>query len=144
MGRTSEDEVLLAAARMVVGVSARAADQIGEVSLVQLRALTVLSELADVNLMQLADAMGVTVSTSSRLVDRLVAAGLVDRRPSEVTRREISISLTRGGRNILRRYDEMRVRDLRERFDQLGQRQRTAALEALQGLLATTPTAVPR
>src|SRR4051812_10784066 len=120
MGDRSEDEVLLGAARLIVGMSVRAADQIGEASLVQLRALTVLDDLAGANLMQLADGMGVTVSTTSRLVDWLVAAGLVDRRPSEVTRREISISLTAGGRAVLRRYDDLRVAALRERLGPLG------------------------
>src|SRR4051812_8892514 len=138
MGDRSEDEVLLGAARLIVGMSVRAADQIGEASLVQLRALTVLDDLAGANLMQLADGMGVTVSTTSRLVDRLVAAGLVDRRPSEVTRREISISLTAGGGAVLRRYDDLRVGALRARLDQLDPDRREAALDGLRTLLTST------
>jgi DNA-binding MarR family transcriptional regulator len=132
----SEREVLLAAARLVVGISVRAADQIGETSLVQLRALTVLDDLGGANLMQLADGMGVTVSTASRLVDRLIAAGLVDRRPSEATRREISVTLTPHGRAVLRRYDDLRVDALTDRLDQLDPPHRTAAVEALRDLSA--------
>src|SRR3954447_12095529 len=135
MGHGSEDEVLLGAARLIVGMSVRAADQIGEASLVQLRALTVLSDAGEANLMQLADGMGVTVSTTSRLVDRLITAGLADRRPSEVTRREVSISLTDGGRAVLRRYDDLRVDALRSRLDQLGPDRRQTVLDALRGLL---------
>ena len=134
-----EDDVLLSATRVVVGISVRAADQLGEASLVQLRALTVLSELAAANLVQLADGMGVTVSTTSRLVDRLVAAGLADRRPSEVTRREITITLTPAGRGVLQRYDDLRVRALRARLGQLGPGRRTAVVDALADLTATTP-----
>src|SRR3712207_7255378 len=48
-------------------------------------------------------------STASRLVDRLVAAGFVVRQPSEVTRREITITLTATGREVLRRYDDLRL-----------------------------------
>jgi DNA-binding MarR family transcriptional regulator len=132
-----EGQVLLAAARLMVGTSVRASDQIGEASLVQLRALTVLSELKVANLMQLADQMGVTVSTTSRLVDRLVAADFVDRRPSEQTRREISISLTETGRGVLQRYDDLRVEELHARLDQLPAPRRRAALDGLAALVGT-------
>jgi DNA-binding MarR family transcriptional regulator len=139
MAARGEDDVLLGTARLVVGVSVRAADRIGEASLVQLRALTVLSDAGGANLAQLAEGMGVTVSTTSRLVDRLIAAGLVDRRPSEVTRREVSISLTDTGRAVLQRYDDLRVTALRDRLDQLAPERRAAALTALADLLATPP-----
>ena len=47
MAAETEDQALLDAVRLVVGLSVRAADQVGEASLVQLRALTVLSESPD-------------------------------------------------------------------------------------------------
>ncbi len=140
MAADTEDQALLEAVRLVVGVSVRAADQVGEASLVQLRALTVLSESPEANLMQLADGMGVTVSTTSRLVDRLVAAGLVDRRPSRVTRREVSISLTTAGREVLQRYDDLRLTALRSRLDQLTPRQRASAVDAFRDLASTSVT----
>jgi DNA-binding MarR family transcriptional regulator len=137
-------EVLLGAARLMVGVSVLAADQLGEASLVQLRALTVLSELRVANLMQLAEQMGVTISTTSRLVDRLVTAGFADRRPSQQTRREISISLTDTGRAILRRYDDLRVEALHARLGQLPERDRRSVIDGLSVLLGTTsPAAEP-
>jgi DNA-binding MarR family transcriptional regulator len=136
-----EAAVLLAAARLIVGISVRAADQIGEASLVQLRALTVLSELGVANLVQLADRMGVTVSTTSRLVDRLVAADFVERRPSEQTRREISISLSETGQQVLQRYDDLRVQALHDRLAQLPAPRRQVALEGLSELLSTTDPA---
>ena len=131
-----EDPVLLAVVRLMVAVSVHAADHIGEASLVQLRALTVLSELETANLMQLADRMGVTVSTTSRLVDRLVAADFVDRKPSAQTRREISISLSETGRQVLQRYDELRVRELHDRLDRLPARRRKAAFNGLSELVS--------
>jgi DNA-binding MarR family transcriptional regulator len=141
MASRSEDEVLLGTARLVVGISVRAADQIGEASLVQLRALTVLDDLAGANLVQLAESMGVTVSTASRLVDRLVAAGLTDRRPSAATRREISVTLTAHGREVLRRYDALRVEALRARLQQLPGHRRATTVDALRDLSATTDPA---
>jgi len=135
--QTDDDDVLVQAARTFVGLSVRAADQLGSVSLVQLRALTVVDDLGRANLMQLSEGMGVTVSTASRLVDRLVAAGLVDRRPSEVSRREISLSLTAEGRDLLQRYDALRLQTLHERLDRLPRRRRAALIEALGDLVAT-------
>src|SRR3954453_15533586 len=73
--RDPVDEVLLTALRWAMAISVRAADELGDLSPVQLRALTVLQESPGTNLNDLASAMGVTVSTSSRLVDRLGAAG---------------------------------------------------------------------
>ena len=138
-GTLPEDDVLVSAARTFVGISVRAADELGSVSLVQLRALTVLYDIDGANLMQLSNGMGVTVSTASRLVDRLVAAELVDRRPSETTRREISLGLTRQGRALLSRYDDLRLQELRRLLDQLPQRRRAALVEALGDLVTAEP-----
>lgn len=101
-------------------ISLQAADGIGDVSVVQLRALTVLEHLGQANLGDLADRMGVTPSTTSRLVDRLVVAGLVERATAEHSRREVALRLTTHGRATLQRYDDLR-------------------LAALQGLLAALP-----
>src|SRR3954462_7119058 len=79
--RDPVDEVLLTALRWAMAISVRAADELGDLSPVQLRALTVLQESPGTNLNDLAAAMGVTVSTSSRLVDRLGAAGLGQPKP---------------------------------------------------------------
>jgi len=133
----SDDDVLVRAARTFVGMSVRAADQLGAVSLVQLRALSVIAEANAVNLMQLSDGMGVTISTTSRLVDRLVAAGLVDRRPSEATRREITLRLTAQGQDLLSHYDDLRLRALHRRLDELPRRRRAAVIDALGDLVST-------
>src|SRR3954447_13509544 len=132
--RTPDDQAVLAAARLFTGVSVRAADEAGQLSAVQLRALTVLSGSDGSNLAALADEMGVAVSTASRLVDRLVAAGWVDRRPSDANRREISLSLTEAGTTVLTRYDDLRLGVLRERLDRLPAARRAAVVAALRDL----------
>lgn len=113
MAPSARDQTLLRLARVVTGISTHAADQLGDLSVVQLRALTVLSELGTANLGRLAEGLDVTVSTTSRLVDRLVAAGLVERRPSPRTRREIELRVSPDGADVLDRYDDLRVADLR-------------------------------
>jgi DNA-binding MarR family transcriptional regulator len=129
-----EDDVLLRLARTVVGISTRAADGLGRLSVVQLRALTVLRGLGAGNLGQLASGMGVTVSTASRLVDRLVAAGLADRRPSPRSRREVALVVTGPGVELLERYDGLRLVELRALLDRLPSDRRPHVLAALAEL----------
>jgi DNA-binding MarR family transcriptional regulator len=117
--RSPADEALLALARLVMDVSVRAADEVAALSPVQLRALTALHSMGEANLGRLAGEMGVTVSTASRLVDRLAAAGRVHRRPSPADRREVSLSLTAGGEALLREYDDRRVTALRQRLEEV-------------------------
>jgi DNA-binding MarR family transcriptional regulator len=137
--RTTADDVLLAALRLAMGVSMRAADEVGDVSPVQLRALTALRETTGANLVQLAGAMGVTVSTASRLVDRLVAAGLAERRPAPETRREIRLSLTRSGRATLTRYDRLRLDGLRHCLESVPVERQEPLLAALRDLVEALP-----
>src|SRR3954462_3685686 len=114
-----------------MGISTRAADRLGELSVVQLRALTVLRELGAANLGQLAEGLDVTVSTTSRLVDRLGGAGLVERRPSPRTRREIELRVSRAGTETLDRYDDLRLEGLRTGLERLPEDRREEILAAL-------------
>jgi DNA-binding MarR family transcriptional regulator len=132
MARAADDEVLLRLARTVVGISMRAADRLGGVSVVQLRALTVLRDFGTANLGQLSEELGVTVSTASRLVDRLVAADLVQRRPAPHSRREVELSVTGSGQAVLDRYDDLRLVDLQVCLAQLPRPQRRKVLVAFE------------
>lgn len=133
------EDVLLAALRLAMGISVRAADEVGDISPVQLRALTVLRETTGANLVQLSQGMGVTVSTASRLVDRLVAAGLAERRPAPHTRREIRLSLTRAGKATLSRYDRLRLDGLQSCLGHLPDGQHEPLLAALRTLVDAVP-----
>lgn len=136
MERTATDETLLAVARLMMDVSVRAADDLGGLSPVQLRALAALRVADGTNLVGLAEEMGVTVSTASRLVDRLVAAGRVHRGPSPHNRREVSLTLTEAGRALLRRFDDARLLRLRTHLAQLPPARQDAVVAALWELAA--------
>jgi DNA-binding MarR family transcriptional regulator len=139
VGDETDDDVLLDAVRLAVGVSMRAADQLDDLSPVQLRALTVLRENSGGNLAQLAEAMGVTVSTASRLVDRLITARLASRKPSDRTRREVTLRLTRSGRTTLQRYDRLRLESVRACLEQVRPETRDALLGALREVVEAVP-----
>ncbi len=144
----SEDDILLATLRLAMGLSVRAAEEVdSDVSPVQLRALTLLSAAPGSNLGRLAEAMGVALSTASRLVDRLVSAGLVDRRTSDVNRREVTLRLTDHGAQTLSRYDAIRLDGMRRVLEQLPDEDRYAVLAGLRALaradVASTGFAAP-
>ena len=140
MTRTPADEALLLVARTVVGVSTSAADRL-KVSVVQLRALTVLRALGPASLRNLAEGMGVTVSTASRLVDRLVSAALVERRPSPRSRREVALEVAPTGQAALDSYDELRLIELRAVLDRLPGAVRDDVVSAFATFAAAAGTA---
>jgi DNA-binding MarR family transcriptional regulator len=135
MRRTPSDEVVLAALRLAMGISVQAADEIGTVSAVQLRAVTVLHQQPGANLSGLAQGMGVSVSVTSRLVDRLVAAGLVEKQPSTSSGREISLYLSPYGKETLDHYDELRLDRVRARLRELPADEVAAVVSGLHVLI---------
>ncbi len=68
----------------------------------QLQALLVVQKNEGLNLRALADGVGMLMSSASRLCDRLIAAVLLERGVSRVDRREVSLSLTPYGHDVLR------------------------------------------
>lgn len=66
----------------------------GRLSAAQLRAVMVVEEHDGINLRRLANLLGMLLSSASRLCDRLVAAGMLEREPGRLDRREISLHLT--------------------------------------------------
>jgi len=114
--RSPADEVLLSVIRAAMAVSVRAADELGDVSAVQLRALTVVWENPGVNLLRLAQAMGVTASKASRLVDRLARRDLVTVEPDAADRRARVVRPSRAGTALRRRLIGRRRDMLSERL----------------------------
>lgn len=80
----------------------------------QLRALHALEATPGANLTLLADRLDAGLPTVSRLCDRLEAAGLLLRDPAPHNRREIQLSLTAHGRDVLAEVAELRTRALTE------------------------------
>jgi DNA-binding MarR family transcriptional regulator len=67
----------------------------------QLRALLTVEESPGINLRGLAGRLSMILSSASRLCDRLVAAGLLERETGRLDRREIALSLTPAGAALL-------------------------------------------
>lgn len=134
--KARRDEVLLALTRTIAAISVRAAAEAEpSVPPVQLRTLTLLQTLGPVNLAALSEALGRASSATSRLCDRLVAAGLISRAQSPDTRREVVVSITTVGEGVLRRIDDDRVEHLNAIVRRLPRARQSAVLDALAELV---------
>ena len=95
-------DALLTASRLLVAMSARSIALVDEtITIPQFRTLVILSTRDAINLANLAGLLEVAPSTTGRMVDRLVTAGLIDRRPHPDSRRELVVTLTTRGRKIV-------------------------------------------
>lgn len=99
---------LLTASRALVGVSARSLAEVEDaVTLTQFRTMVVLRAHGPARLNRLSDRLQVNASTTLRTVERLIGAGLVDRRENAEDRREVVIELTERGQRLV---DDVTVR----------------------------------
>ena len=79
-----------AAAEALVGIWSHVAESLDvRISPTQLRALTAVGRYGELNLSQLAEALGALPSSASRLCDRLEAAGLLTRDSGRASRRAV-------------------------------------------------------
>jgi DNA-binding MarR family transcriptional regulator len=91
-------ESLMRASRALVAVTARSLSSVSaEVTLPQFRTLIVLATRGPQTVTALAENLDVHASTMTRMCTRLVTRGLVVREPSSIDRREVVITLSAAG-----------------------------------------------
>ena len=84
-------DAVLWASRALVGIAASSVAEIGDdVTIPQLRILVIVDTWGPLNLVAVARALAVNPSNASRAVDRLIKAGLLDRRESRADRRNLN------------------------------------------------------
>lgn len=92
----------MSAARVLVGVVARSIAKVeDQVSLPQFRVLVMVATKSPSNLSAVAEFLGVHPSNATRTVDRLVTAGLLNRRDAPTDRRHVSLTLTEQGQQLV-------------------------------------------
>ena len=97
------------ASRALVGIAAAAIAAVdATVTVPQLRVLVLLDTRGPLNLVGVAAALGVNPSNASRICERLIKAGLVDRQESPLDRRNITLSLTDAGRRLINKVTKHR------------------------------------
>ena len=123
---------LLTASRALVGVSARSLAEVEDaVTLTQFRTMVVLHAHGAARLNRLSDRLQVNASTTLRTVERLITAGLVDRRENAEDRREVVIELTERGRRLVDDVTSRRRSAIEEIVRAMPARQRHVLVEAL-------------
>jgi DNA-binding MarR family transcriptional regulator len=106
------------------------------VSASQLRVLFILEHDEGINLRTLADALGSTPPSTSRLCDRLQAVGFVERAPSATSRRELRLFLSPQGRTFLAELRARRERAVEAVLAQMPAAGREALVEGLAAFCA--------
>jgi DNA-binding MarR family transcriptional regulator len=109
-GPSSEQvDAVVRASRALVGIAAAAIAAVdATVTVPQLRVLVLLDTRGPLNLAGLAAALGVNPSNASRICERLIRAGFVDRQESPDDRRNITLSLTEAGRRLINKVTRHR------------------------------------
>ncbi|GGW81673.1 hypothetical protein GCM10010503_68730 [Streptomyces lucensis JCM 4490] len=98
----------------------------------QMRVLFMLEHQDGINLRTLADSLASTPPSTSRLCDRLVAAGFVERTVSPADRREVRLHLSHRGRAFLDDLRARREHELQAVLELMPAAKRTALLDVLQ------------
>ncbi len=125
------------AAQAFIVIWGRSAERVRPtVSASQLRALLVAESYESITLTGLAEELRSTPSVTSRLCDRLQAAGLLVREAGTDDRREITLQLSRDGRRLLRKFRKDRQADLEEVLRIMKPRSRAALLAGLDAFHA--------
>lgn len=125
-------DAVLTASRLLVAVSVRSITAAEDsLTLPQFRLLVVLHTRGPLKHATLAEHLGVTPSTASRMVDRLVAGNLVDRQHSPVSRREIVLEITREGARIVRQVTTRRRKEIAKIVARMPEESRQGLVDAL-------------
>ncbi len=130
-------DALLTASRLLVAISAHSIAQVDEtITIPQFRTLVILSNRGAMNLATLASLLGVQPSTTGRMVDRLVGAGLIDRLPHPRSRRELVADLTARGRDVVRQVTAQRRGAIARIVETLPAKERRGLVRALTAFTA--------
>jgi DNA-binding MarR family transcriptional regulator len=130
-------DALLTASRLLVAISARSIAHVDEtITIPQFRTLVILSNHGPMNLGTLAGRLGVQRSAAGRMVDRLVAVGLIDRQTNPTSRRELLAALTTRGRQIVRRVAAHRRDEIARIVEAMPAQERRGLVRALTAFTA--------
>lgn len=138
-------DAVLTASRVLVAVAARSLanlDDAEDVTLTQFRSLVVLASRGPQGMASLAEALGVTPPTATRLCDRLVRKGLVRRRADRNDRRQVRVALTDPGKKLVDIVTQRRRQEIAKLLSEVPEEARRSVVAGLQ-LLADAAGEVP-
>ena len=126
---------MLAASRVLVAISAQSIAAVEDVAdLTQVRALVVIASRGSVSLSELSEATRIHLTRASRLCDRLVVKGLLNRADDPANRRQLTLTLTPAGQEVVdevMRRRRQAIEPILERMSRQMTKQRRAELTSL-------------
>jgi len=126
-------EQALAASRALVGVAVRSiAVALEEMTLPQYRVLVLLAARGPLRSGVLAEELGIHASTLSRMADKLVAGGWVQRLDNPATRREVLVDLAGPGRSLVEEVTARRAAEITRILGRVDPGQVSSALEGFR------------
>jgi DNA-binding MarR family transcriptional regulator len=90
-----------------------------DLTMAQAKLLYVVTAAGELTMSEIAQRLGVTISTASGAVDHLVGLGLISRTDDPANRRQVQVSTTALGHDTLEQLRELSTRQLRALFDVL-------------------------
>ena len=127
-----EVEATMLAARALVAISAQSVIAVEDVvTPPQLRILVMIASRRPLNLGAVARGLGVHPSNATRACERLVSAGLVDRRDDPADRRNLQLQLTEEGRRLVDEVMDRRRHAIAEVLERMPALQRIALVPVL-------------
>lgn len=107
-----------------------------ELSLLHAGVLQALDRGGEPTVKELAELIGRSVSRTSRLLEQLVARGLVERDEDTNDRRTKRVRISAGGQSMLREIQRLRVEAQLELWQHLTESERSTVLHAMELLAA--------
>ena len=130
-------EAAVQAAQALVGLSVRSlGEALEQVTLAQYRVVMLVTTRGPLRSGVIAEEIGVHASTFTRMADRLVAGGWVERVDNDENRREVLISPTPAGRALVEQVTARRRAEFRRILRRVDAAQRQVVLAGLSAFAA--------
>lgn len=104
----------------------------GLITVPQMLILEILNKKEECIMSELAEALSITTSATTGLIDRMIKLNLVTRSRSEKDRRIVKVNITRKGKNTIARIIEQRRKMMVETFGKIGKYERKKYLEIME------------
>jgi DNA-binding MarR family transcriptional regulator len=105
-----------------------------DVTMPQAKLVYLLAAAGELHMSELVTALGVSLSTVSGLVDRVVDHGLATRREDAADRRQVVVAITPKGAEFIDRFRDLNARQMRELLAHLDDRELDVVRGALDAL----------
>jgi len=112
----------------------RGADEVtkGVITVPQMLILEILNKKEEYIMSELAEALSITTSAATGLIDRMIKLNLVTRLRGEKDRRIVKVNITRKGENTIARIIEQRRRMIADTFGKISKKEREKYLEIME------------